>query len=108
VGLPGRETARARGPPGRGGTGPSRRRDREGHGARRVAGAGVRAREPPGRRGRAGTARRGEGRGGGGEEREREREITSGSKSDDHCLQTLGHHGGEREVGERGSCAWEN
>jgi hypothetical protein len=36
-------------------------------------------------------------------ERETERggELTSGSKSGDHCLQNLGHHGGEREVGER-------
>jgi hypothetical protein len=54
--------------------------------------------------------------GGGGEkkgrgrrrEREKERELTSGSKSGDHRLQNLGHHGGEREVGERGSCAREN
>jgi hypothetical protein len=37
-------------------------------------------------------------------ERERERELTSGSKSGDHCLQNLGHHGGERE---REFCAGE-
>jgi hypothetical protein len=38
----------------------------------------------------------------GGEERERGRgELTSGSKSGDHRLQNLGHHGGEREVEER-------
>jgi hypothetical protein len=30
-------------------------------------------------------------------------ELTSGSKSGDHHIQNLGHHG-EREVGERGSC----
>jgi hypothetical protein len=44
----------------------------------------------------------------GGEEREKDRELTSGSKSGDHRHQNLGHHGGEREVGERGSCAREN
>jgi hypothetical protein len=41
--------------------------------------------------------------GGGGEEREGEGkggELTSGSKSGDHRLQNLGHHG-EREVEER-------
>jgi hypothetical protein len=29
--------------------------------------------------------------------RRRERELTSGSKSGDHRLQNLGHHGGERD-----------
>jgi hypothetical protein len=41
-------------------------------------------------------------------EREKERELTSRSKSGDHRLQNLGHHGGEREMGERWSCAREN
>jgi hypothetical protein len=41
-------------------------------------------------------------------EREKERELTSGSKSGDHCFPNLGHHGGDREMGESGSCAWEN
>jgi hypothetical protein len=41
-----------------------------------------------------------EGRGGGVEERERGGELTSGSKSGDHRLQNLGHHGGERGGGE--------
>jgi hypothetical protein len=50
--------------------------------------------------------RTGEKEGEGEEERERERErerggeLTSGSKSGDHRLQNLGHHG-EREMGER-------
>jgi general stress protein YciG len=34
-------------------------------------------------------------------ERERGGELTSGSKSGDHRLQNLGHHGGERERGGR-------
>jgi IS5 family transposase len=40
-----------------------------------------------------------EGQGEGKRERERERggELTSGSKSGDHRLQNLGHHGGDRE-----------
>jgi hypothetical protein len=81
----------------------------------------------PGRRGRGGrgarTARGG--RGGRGEEeeeegereRERERErrrrgrgrgeLTSGSKSGDHHLQNLGHHGEERDGRERELCAGE-
>ena len=37
-------------------------------------------------------------------ERERGGELTSGSKSGDHRLQNLGHHGGERE---RELCAGE-
>jgi hypothetical protein len=41
-------------------------------------------------------------------EREKERELTSGSKSGDHRFPNLGHHGGDREMGESGSCAWEN
>jgi hypothetical protein len=51
-------------------------------------------------------ARREEERGGEGKrERERERggELTSGSKSGDHNLQNLGHHG-ERERWRRGGC----
>jgi hypothetical protein len=52
--------------------------------------------------GSAGRSRGKERRGGGGEERGRgEGELTSGSKSGDHRLQNLGHHGGEREVEER-------
>jgi hypothetical protein len=49
-------------------------------------------------RGRAGK-KKGEGEG----KRERGGELTSGSKSGDHRLQNLGHHG-EREMGERGGC----
>jgi hypothetical protein len=45
-----------------------------------------------------GGRRKGRGRG---RERERGGELTSGSKSCDHHLQNLGHHGGEREVEER-------
>jgi hypothetical protein len=46
---------------------------------------------------------KGEGEGKRERERERERggELTSGSKSGDHRLQNLGHHGGERERGGR-------
>jgi hypothetical protein len=46
-----------------------------------------------------GRARKKEGEG----KRERERggELTSGSKSSDHHLQNLGHHGEERDVEER-------
>jgi hypothetical protein len=36
-----------------------------------------------------------------GRERERGGELTSATKSGDLHLQNLGHHGGEREVGER-------
>jgi hypothetical protein len=54
-------------------------------------------RDAPG--GRAGGIRRG-----GGRRRERGRgELTSGSKSGDHRLQNLGHHG-ERERWRRGGC----
>jgi hypothetical protein len=42
---------------------------------------------------RGGVGREGEGKG------DRERELTSGSKSGDHRLQNLGHHGGGRERG---------
>jgi hypothetical protein len=50
------------------------------------------------RRGNRGHA--GKKKGEGEEKRERGRgELTSGSKSSDHCLQNLGHHGGERERG---------
>jgi hypothetical protein len=49
-----------------------------------------------------------EGHWGAGRENERESgigELTSGSKSNDHRLQNLGHHGErEREMGERGGC----
>jgi hypothetical protein len=72
----------------------------------------------------AGRARPGEGAGVGerrkkrkGRERERERErrrrgrgrgeLTSGSKSGDHHLQNLGHHGEERDGRERELCAGE-
>jgi hypothetical protein len=50
-----------------------------------------------------GRARKKKWEGEGKRERERGGELTSGSKSSDHHLQNLGHHG-EREVGERGSC----
>jgi hypothetical protein len=54
------------------------------------------------RRGRA-EKKKGEGRG-----RKRGRgELTSGFKSGDHCLQNLGHHGGERERWRRGGCCAE-
>jgi hypothetical protein len=66
----------------------------------------ARGRTPEGHaRARQGATREeeeGEGEG----KRERERgggELTSGSKSDDHRLQNLGHHR-EREMGERGGC----
>jgi hypothetical protein len=47
--------------------------------------------------------RAGKRRGGRGREREEGRggELTSGSNSGDHRLQNLGHHGREREMGER-------
>jgi hypothetical protein len=79
-----------------------------------AAGLGARDTRTPGRRASRG-ARRGEkggeqGRrkGRGGEERGRGRgrgrgELTSGSKSGDHRLQNLGHHG-ERERWRRGGC----
>jgi hypothetical protein len=68
------------------------------------------------RRGRRGVRDKGhawrkKGEGEGKRERERggEGELTSGSKSSDHRLQNLGHHGGERErwERERGCCAGE-
>jgi hypothetical protein len=69
----------------------------------RARGRGVAGREAAGAPGRSyAGAHTEEERGGGGEERGRG-ELTSGSKSGDHHLQTLGHHR-EREVGERGSC----
>jgi hypothetical protein len=77
---------------------------------REAAGARGRAGRRPGRR--AGCARPGEARGVG-ERRTKRKEIergggsARGSKSDDQRLQNLGHHGGEREVGERGSCCAE-
>jgi hypothetical protein len=51
-------------------------------------------------------ARAGKGRGGGGRGRERRRRKGRGAhlgdpNSGDHCLQNLGHHGGERERWER-------
>jgi hypothetical protein len=75
---------------------------------------GHRGAMPPGRGGEAAKTRvqerkkrgacrervRGEKEGAGEGKRERERELTSGSKSSDHCLQNLGHHGGERGGGE--------
>jgi hypothetical protein len=69
------------------------------------AGHGGAARGPS-RRGdarRGGRGRAGEKKGEGEGKRERERggELTSGSKSGDHRLQNLGHHHGEREMGER-------
>jgi hypothetical protein len=42
-----------------------------------------------------------EGEGEGKREKERGGELTSGSKSDDHRLQNLGHNRGEREMEER-------
>jgi hypothetical protein len=76
-------------------------------GARRGA-AGEHGGAGGARRGGHGGARwgaRGGRRRGGEEKRERERErggeLTSGSKSGDHRLQNLGHHGGEREMEER-------
>jgi hypothetical protein len=114
-----RQGTRARGarPPGRG----ARERAATGHGragaqgrrGRRGARPRARGVGSPGRRGAgAGVAGRvtragekeGEGEGKREMERERERELTSGSKSGDHRLQNLGHHGEEREVGEGGSC----
>jgi hypothetical protein len=69
---------------------------RAGARGRRGAGAGVAV--------RAARVGEKEGEGEGKREMERERELTSGSKSGDHRLQNLGHHGEEREVGEGGSC----
>jgi hypothetical protein len=54
------------------------------------------------RRGRAGK-KKGEGEGKRERERERGGELTSGSKSCDHHLQNLRHHG-ERERWRRGGC----
>jgi hypothetical protein len=49
------------------------------------------------------------GRGGRRGRREREEGPHHGDpNSGNHRLQILGHHREEREVGERGSCAWEN
>jgi hypothetical protein len=71
--------------------------DRGPQGAR----AGGRVGSRPGRT--LGGCAREEGRGGEGKrEREKGGELTSGSKSGDHCLQNLGHHGGERERWRRG------
>jgi hypothetical protein len=95
-----------------------RARDARARGTGGVARRDARARGTGGSRagthargGRAGSragekkgARNEEERGGEGKrEREGERggELTSGSRSGDHRLQNLGHHGGEREVEER-------
>jgi hypothetical protein len=82
------------------------RKGARGWAARRARGRG-RGRTPGGRRRGAARAQgggwgshAGEKEGEGEGKRERERELTSGSKSSDHCLQNLGHHGGERGGGE--------
>jgi hypothetical protein len=106
------------------GEGPSRGRARALPGRARDTRQGATRGAPPGGHtgraleGRGGATRdarrgpRGEGGEEGEEKRERDRErgweLTSGTKSGDLRLQNLGHHGGEREVGERGSCAREN
>jgi hypothetical protein len=69
-----------------------------------VASPGAEAAQGCARRGNRGTRREEKGEGEGKRERERGGELTSGSKSGDHRLQNLGHHRGEREVGERGGC----
>jgi hypothetical protein len=77
----------------------------------RSGGAGGAAEEARGARSQGrGGARPGEGAWGGGEEEEEggEREREEGAhhgdpNSGDQCLQILGHHREEREVGERGS-----
>jgi hypothetical protein len=77
-----------------------------GEGPRAVPGGGEGRRAPGEPRAGAGggVAHRGE-EGEGKREREREMggELTSGSKSGDHRLQNLGHHG-ERERWRRGGC----
>jgi hypothetical protein len=78
-------------------------------GARARRGVGAQGRGRGGRRGRGVDGEQGardgekEGEVKGKRERERERggELTSGSKSGDHRLQNLGHHGGERDGRER-------
>jgi hypothetical protein len=87
-------------PPGRGREATGRAAAR----ARTRRGAGAGAAGAAGAQGTCAGEKEGEGEG----KRERERELTSGSKSGDHHLQNLGHHGEEREMGERGSCAREN
>jgi hypothetical protein len=106
-----RQGTRARGPPGQGcrGAGAAGARGRGGRGVGRMAAGDARALA----RGLGAQGRRGRGRGTTGAQgtragekegegkRERERELTSGSKSGDHRLQNLGHHGGERKRGGR-------
>jgi hypothetical protein len=114
-GPPPRQGSREEGPPplegagergaaacwGPGGGAPPRARGLGEGAAPRARGAARRgrARDWAGEGSRAGEEK------GRGKERERERErggkLTSGSKSGDHRLQNLRHHGGEREVEER-------
>jgi hypothetical protein len=113
----GREAARARGRQGAGAgaagarawgrrvAGPRAQGHRGCRGARPWGHAASRRRAGVWARGRWGRdaqgTRAGEKEGEGEGKRERERELTSGSKSGDHHLQNLGHHGGERERWER-------
>jgi hypothetical protein len=85
---------------GHGGRGPPRTRARGAHGPRRGRVTGR-------RRGRAGK-KKGEGEGKRERERERGEELTSGSKSGDHRLQNLGHHGERERGGGEEVAVWEN